>query len=250
MPNHNTGFHIVAHIQARLKLHGLDVALRHFDQAEEAFSRRNWESANAQFRTFLEALFDGIAAIRLKVNLAGGDARKELQAQGVLTERQGKFLQAFMDLAGERGSHAGISSSEEAESRRLVTFGMAKLGLLLLPELVRVEDVLATQLRARAGTKMARDSEILTSCPTCKETQNLGQAEVRRDGEETVYRCKNGCQTIVVIGLPGDSPWPGRGYRLGSRVVRNASDLRIPVIGVEGGLLIPASPSALMKKQP
>ncbi len=238
---------IIHLVRKRLARHGLDVALRHLDEAEASFAADNLEAANSQFRSFLEALFNAAAAIRLKADETGGAARKRLQDEGLLTEREGKFLQASMDVLGERGSHAGLSSREQAVSRRLTALGVAFVGLSLLPELVRVQDVLVSARIDWRGLGLPTDGEMTTSCPTCGEDQHLGEAEVRRDGEETVYRCKNGCQPIVVVGLPGDSPWPGRGYRLGSHVIRNARDLKIRVHGALADLLIPASPAALMR---
>jgi hypothetical protein len=241
---------IVDQIKQRVIRHGLDIALRHFDQAEASFAANNWEAANSQYRSFLEALFDGVAAIRLRTAKKAGAARKQLQDQGLLTEHEGDFLQAFMALAGEHGSHAGISTDEQALSRRLIALGTALTGLSLLPELVRVQDVLTLSPLDWKGHPAPTDADVTTSCPTCRTAQNLNEASVRRDGEETVYTCKNGCQPIVVVGVPGDSHWPGRGYRLGSHVIRNAQDLRIRVEGASADLLIRASPASLMKKRP
>jgi hypothetical protein len=241
---------ILDQIKQRLIRHGLDIALRHFDQAETSFAARNWEAANSQYRSFLEALFDGVAAIRLRTAKKAGAARKQLQGQGLLTDYEGDFLQAFMALAGEHGSHAGISNEEQTLSRRFITIGTALTGLSLLPELVRMQDVLTLSSLDWKGHQAPTDADVITSCPSCGTTQNLKEASVRRDGEETVYSCKNGCQPIVVVGVPGETPWPGRGYRLGAHVIRNAQDLRITVAGVSHDLGIPASRAALMKKRP
>jgi hypothetical protein len=132
-----------------------------------------------------------------------------------------------------------------------LSIAVAFIGLSLVHALVRVEDVLASSLKSPVvGWRIAKDAELLTSCPTCKEDQFLDEGTVSRDNEETVYECKNGCQVIVVVGKPGDSPWPGRGYRLEDHVIRNAQEIRMPVLGTGGTVLIPASPAALMKKQP
>jgi hypothetical protein len=40
----------------------------------------------------------------LGAKVTGGAARKGLQEEGLLNEREGKFLQAFMEWAGEHGS--------------------------------------------------------------------------------------------------------------------------------------------------
>jgi hypothetical protein len=120
----------------------------------------------------------------------------------------------------------------------------------LVPELVRVEDVLVGQLAAPQGARLPTDQEINTACPTCGTQQALSQATISRHGKETIYTCRNGCQQIVVVGEPGEATWEGRGYRLGPHVIRNANDLFIPIIGVERSVLIPASKAALMKERP
>lgn len=228
-------------IKRRLRRHDCTVAENHLDQAASALTRSEWESATAQVRSALEALFDRVAEIRLQTRKHAGAARKELEAQGLLSEKQGRLVQAFMDYAGAGGSHAGASSADEAHGRYLAGLGLILIGLNLLPELVRVEEVFAV-LKPPPG-----DDQITTSCRTCGTVQKLTDCEVRRDGADTVYVRRNGCQVIVVVSVPGDSPWPGRGYRLGDHVIRNASDLFLTIPGTPTQVLIPASPAALMK---
>jgi len=103
--------------------------------------------------------------------------------------------------------------------------GIAYIGLGLIPELARVEDVLVGQLKAPQGTYLPTDKEIYTTCLTCNTQQTLSQAQIVREGQKTVYICQHGCQDIVIVGEPGDVPWEGRGYRLGEHVIRNAQDL-------------------------
>jgi hypothetical protein len=231
-------------IQRRLRRHDCTIADNHLAQTASVLSRGEWESASAQIRSALEALFDRVAQIRLNTSERGGAARKELEAQGLLSQKQGKLVQAFMDYAGAGGSHAGASSSDEAHGRYLTGLGLILIGLNLLPELIRVEDVLAVLKRPPT------DDQITTSCRTCGAAQKLIECEVRRDGADTVYVCRNGCQVLVVVSAPGDSSWPGRGYRLGDHVIRNASDLLLAVAGATAQVLIPASPAALMKSRP
>lgn len=94
------------------------------------------------------------------------------------------------------------------------------------------------------------DADFETKCPTCKAKQRLSEAALSLDGDDTIYTCRNGCQPIVVISRPGIVVWPGRGYRLGSHVVRNASDIVISISNVANRVLVPASPAALMKNRP
>jgi hypothetical protein len=234
-------------LKSRMQRQGLTVALNHLDQAESSLGRGEWESANGQVRACLEALFDAVARIRLGSSKTGGAARKELQTSNILAEREGKLVQTFIDVAGGAGAHAGTSTEDEARGRFLAGLGICYLGLALIPEVIRVQDVLAAKLTAPPGRSLPTDAEIRARCPTCGEEQFLSEAPVARDNQDTVYTCRNGCQPIVVIGSPGDSPWPGRGYNIGGHVVRNACDLILAPASRGGQVLIPASPAALKK---
>ncbi len=237
-------------LKERLREQNMTVALRHLELATIAFERREWESSNAQLRSFLEALFNEVASLRLDSTKRGGAARKALEDAGLLREKEARLVQAFMAVAGGEGSHAGVSNEDEAQGRFLVATGIALIGLAVVPSLTRVEDVIIGNLKTSGAARLPRDTELRTSCPTCGREQTLAEATIRRDGEETVYDCTNGCQTNVVVGTPGDPPWPGRGYRIGDHVIGNATDLHLPVLGTGNEVLIPASPASLMKRKP
>jgi hypothetical protein len=237
-------------LMERLHRQGFAEAARHFELSKSALDRSEWESANAQVRAALEALFNEVAALRLSTKKKGGEARSALEAAGLLRGREARLVQEFMAVAGGAGAHAGVSNADESLGRFLAGLGVAFLGLSLVPELVRVEDVLVGQLTAPQGARLPTDQEINTSCPTCGTKQTLSQATISRQGRETVYMCRNGCQQIVVVGQPGEAAWEGRGYRLGSHVIRNANDLFLPIIGTGRDVLIPASKAALMKERP
>jgi hypothetical protein len=238
----------VQRIERLLAIHGLAEAQTHLVQARAALDSGHWESANAQSRSFAEAIFNAVAKICLDSRKTAGHARKLLEEQRVLGKEDAHLVEAFFDVASGSGSHAGTSREEVARGRLSLALGLAYVGLALLPGLVRVEDVMRNQRVAPPGGRPPTDAEMHTSCPTCGETQHLSETEVRRDVHDTVYLCRNGCQIIVVVSEPGDSPWPGRGYRLGDHVIRNAADLFLPV-GMNK-VLIPASPAALMKRRP
>jgi hypothetical protein len=249
----------LAELKSRLERQGFDAARNHFEQAESALARREWEAANAQTRSALEALFNGVAQLRLGTNKTGGSARKQLEERGILQPREASLVKSFMEVAGGSGSHAGTSNEDEAKGRFLVAAGIILIALALVPDVVRVEDILTEQLTAPPGARHATDAEIQTECPTCGTKQFLSQATIRRDSADSVYYCRNGCQPIVVVGRPGESAWPGRGYRLGDHVIRNARDLYVPVPAADNTIaavlypsriLIPASPAALMKQRP
>ena len=165
-------------------------------------------------------------------------------ASTILSVSLGKHIQAFVDYAGSGGSHAGLTSAKEAWHRYRIALDIIDIGLDLLHEPIRVERVLS------ALTPAPADAGIEISCRTCGTSQFLSECEVKHDGNDTVYNCKNGCQQLVVISAPGDSPRTGRGYRFGNHVIRNASDLLLRVAGSANKVLIPALPAALVKSRP
>jgi hypothetical protein len=234
----------VADIIRRLTREGATTTIEHLRQAEAALKRSEWESASAQVRSTVEALFDHAAAVILKTLEHGGAARQELARAGHLSPRKAKLIQAFMEYAGQGGAHAGSSTPDEARGRFIAGLGLVLLGLDLLPELTLAQDAMAVLTHA------PKDSALRTSCPTCGAEQLLSECLVRRDESDTVYECKNGCQVIVVVSATGDSPWPGRGWSIGNHVIRNARDIHIAVSVGGPTVLISASPSALMKHRP
>ena len=104
-------------LKGRLREQNMTVALRHLELATIAFERREWESSNAQLRSFLEALFNEVASLRLDSTKRGGAARKALEDAGLLREKEARLVQAFMAVAGGEGSHAGVSNEDEAQGR-------------------------------------------------------------------------------------------------------------------------------------
>jgi hypothetical protein len=230
--------------KAQLVKHGCDAAANHLDQAKSALDRGEWESASAQVRSAVEAVFDRVAELRLSSSKRGGEARAALERSSVLSPDQARTIQSFMNYCGKGGSHAGLSLASDAKARYQIGLGLVILAIGVLPNLVRVQD-------AFSGLKPPPiDGQIQTSCPTCKTEQLLTECVIAREDQDTIYTCKHGCQALVVVGVPGASPWPGRGYRLGDHVVRNASNLLLAVVGSSTRVLIPASPAALMRARP
>lgn len=119
-------------IKARLQQQDFDTALNHLNQAESAFNRREWESANAQIRSCLEAVFNKVAAVRLQSTKTGGAARKELEEKGMLPKYEARLVQHFIEVAGGAGSHAGRSNEDEARGRFLAGLGICYIGLSLI----------------------------------------------------------------------------------------------------------------------
>lgn len=111
----------------------------HLQQAISAHTRGDWASANAQIRSFVEALFDSIAdkLVSDKRTLpAPGYQRREFLAKlsppflsGDLNEWQPGgntgFLQGFWRRLHPQGSHPGLSDEEDSTFRLHLTILIA-----------------------------------------------------------------------------------------------------------------------------
>ena len=116
---------------------GFTVAHDHFDQAMDNAARGNWEAANSQVRSFLEALCDSVA----KCLHDGGDeapkrgeARKFLADQGFLNENESELLKWFFKVLSGEGAHPGTSSEDDCHRRRLMAVALANYYLDRLDE--------------------------------------------------------------------------------------------------------------------
>lgn len=106
--------------------HGFETAKRHLDSARENITRGDWEAANSQCRTFLEALTDSIAD-----DLYGAEAmerprglakRQLLASKGFLSRDKHEFgdgnapafLPGLVKLLHPDGAHPGISNQSDA----------------------------------------------------------------------------------------------------------------------------------------
>lgn len=83
----------------------LGVARSHYEQANRAFDRGDWDAANAQFRSACDATYDALAAYHGSPSgKTGGRARQRLQANRFLDTDEAELLRAFMAFAGRAGS--------------------------------------------------------------------------------------------------------------------------------------------------
>ena len=101
---------------------------KHLDQAVDNAASGNWEAANGQIRTFLEALCDAIAK-RLHDGDGeapkGGDARRFLSEKEFLNANESNLLKAFFAVLHGEGSHPGTSSEDDCHRRRLMAVALA-----------------------------------------------------------------------------------------------------------------------------
>lgn len=118
-------------------------------------------------------------------------------------------------------------------------------------EIVRIQDVFAETKLGPVGGRPILDSDMRTTCPACHTDQQLSEATLSLDGAETIYTCKYGCVPLVVVGRPGESAWPGRGFVPSSdRAIRNVRDILINTEDMAVTVVLDASSAALMKKRP
>lgn len=108
---------------------------------------------------------------------------------------------------------------------------------------IRAADVLNQTMPK--GVSALTDSEVLAACEKCQGLVALDSCSVQ-SGRETAYNCRQCGQTLLIIGAknPDGRPWPGRGYRIGDFVLRNAVDL------LYRGIRLNRSPAALAKERP
>jgi hypothetical protein len=120
---------IKSSMDSKLGRAGFDAASRHYQQAWENLVLGNWEAANAQLRSFLEALFDDLA-VRLYPEVAGpensgGARRKLLQNRGFIESENASFIKGFFEMAHTKGAHPGHSSEEDCRLRHAVSTQLA-----------------------------------------------------------------------------------------------------------------------------
>jgi hypothetical protein len=119
----------VSEVELLLDRYGLKVAQRHLSSAKENITQEDWEAANSQCRTFLEALTDGIADTLVPneaASVSGGLPKRQLLAKhGFLSLEKHEFsdghghafLPGLAKLLHPDGAHPGISTQHDAMFR-------------------------------------------------------------------------------------------------------------------------------------
>lgn len=116
-------------VEILLQRNAFTVAQRHLKSAKENLTQADWEAANSQSRTFLEALTDAIAD-RLFPNEAatrasGLQKRQLLAEKGFLSKEKHEFgdgngqtfLPGLAKLLHPDGAHPGVSTQHDAMFR-------------------------------------------------------------------------------------------------------------------------------------
>lgn len=108
----------VTALETDLNRHVLPVAANHYRQAIDNFVDRNYEAANGQLRSFLEALFQSVAiSAGAQDNVGAGAAVVYLQREGVLDDAESQILRGIWAGAQDNGPHAGLTNEAEARFR-------------------------------------------------------------------------------------------------------------------------------------
>jgi hypothetical protein len=126
-------------LERDLGLRGYSDAVNHYRQAVNNFGQHQYEAANGQLRTMLEAL-----VVRLAKDKAGyvgggkagegGQTIRHIVSTGALLERDGgKFLQGLWDMTHTNGSHPGQSTADECRMRMQVITATARFLLHHFP---------------------------------------------------------------------------------------------------------------------
>jgi hypothetical protein len=129
-------------VDALLEKHQLTEAKGHLDRARSAHGRGEWAAANAQLRTFVESLLDGIAE---RVDPAAAarptssNARRAMLANSTppfllrdLNEWDDSghgFVNGFIKRLHPQGSHPGLSDDEDCTFRLHIVLLTARLFL-------------------------------------------------------------------------------------------------------------------------
>ncbi|MGF0539881.1 hypothetical protein ACQQ2Q_17920 [Agrobacterium sp. ES01] len=113
-------------VEILIDRHGFHIAERHLSSAKENITQGDWEAANSQCRTFLEALTDAIAE-RLypteSCSRSSGLQKRQLLAdRGFLSREKHEFgdghgqtfLPGLAKLLHPDGAHPGISTQHDA----------------------------------------------------------------------------------------------------------------------------------------
>lgn len=244
----------------RLNARGLAAAGQAFVAARMAHERSEWALAMSETRRALDLLFAEMA--RLHGVPSGGGAVSAggsnadgvaatvaaLRSAGHLSVAEADLVGAVLRLTAEPAARRATANGDAAYGRLTAALSLVWTALAHVPEVHRLEDVLVGHLLAPPGGRLPTDRDIYTTCASCNTRQTLSQAQVTREGRETVYRCMFGCQAIAVVGPPAETSWGGQGFRLGDYMISNEQDIFLPIVGSGTALRIPAVRPALTRE--
>jgi hypothetical protein len=130
-------------VHTLLDRYGFGVSRGHLDQGIAAHVRGDWAAANAQFRAFIESLFDAIAEHLGAAAVPTGNQRRIWMANrtppfflGTLNEWDGKghgFIEAFFRRLHPAGAHPGLSDEDDSTFRLHLVLLVARNLLRRIP---------------------------------------------------------------------------------------------------------------------
>ena len=102
-------------LESQLADKGFVTAATHYEQAVENFTNSNWESSNAQLRSFVENLIPSIEEFVAGSRSNNPNAAlQSMKNSGVLDEAEFNQFRAFWAGIQDNGPHQGLSSDSEA----------------------------------------------------------------------------------------------------------------------------------------
>jgi predicted RNA-binding Zn-ribbon protein involved in translation (DUF1610 family) len=131
-------------------------------------------------------------------------------------------------LAGIESSR-GAADAEERERLRRKMLRMLDTVLERAPAARKVTAItLSDVLNAMLGRATVSDSDLKTTCATCKSRLPLSRYTISA-GRETTYACPGCGQVVVVLAAVDQSTGSSlSGYEMGRFIVRTASDIECP----------------------
>jgi hypothetical protein len=106
---------LISSLETQLAARGFNVALRHYQQAVDTFTRSDFEAANSQTRSFLEDLFIQLCSEHTgrEFNDAGAALQHARNARW-LDDGEWNHIRHFWADIQDNGPHRGLSSPDEA----------------------------------------------------------------------------------------------------------------------------------------
>jgi hypothetical protein len=117
----------ISALESELKQRGFEIALKHYQQAVDNFTRGNPEAANSQLRPFVEDLFVMLCKGQCPQNSEdAGNCLQHMRATGKIDDAEWNTFRSFWHSVQDKGPHRGLSPDEEALYRLHVATAIAR----------------------------------------------------------------------------------------------------------------------------
>ena len=109
---------LASDLAKQLNAKGFKTAAGHYNQALNAFHKRDWAASNSQLRPAFESVLLELAIRRTGTPARGGGAAIDaLEANGDLPFGPNEYVRGLWKLSHLGGSHPGLSDEEDAHHR-------------------------------------------------------------------------------------------------------------------------------------